>query len=79
MLSVGVSKRVEFTVNVNKTNVDKLFNGATVFLSQISHQFVAGATSAMLRLVDQGLLEMVATYDRMRATVFFLPDSKVGV
>ena len=33
----------------------------------------------MLRLVDQGLLEMVATYDRMRATVFFLPHSKVRV
>ena len=26
-----------------------------------------------------GLLEMVATYDRMRATVFFLPHSKVRV
>ena len=31
MLSVGVSKRVEFTVNVNKTNVDKLFDGAIIF------------------------------------------------
>ena len=40
---------------------------------------MAGATSAMLRLVDQGLLEMVATYDRMRATVFFLTDSNVRV
>ena len=40
---------------------------------------MAGATSAMLRLVDQGLMEMVATCDRMRATVFFLPDSKVRV
>ena len=40
---------------------------------------MAGATSAMLRLVDQELLEMAATYDRMRASVFFLPDSKVRV
>ena len=40
---------------------------------------MAGATSAMLLLVGQGRLEMVATYDRMRATVFFLPHSKVRV
>ena len=33
----------------------------------------------MLTLVGQGLLEMVATYDRMRATVFFLLHSKVQV
>ena len=33
----------------------------------------------MLRLVGQGLLEMMDTYDRMSAMVFFLPHSKVRV
>ena len=40
---------------------------------------MAEATSVMLLLVGQGRLEMVATYDRMRATVFFLLHSKVRV
>ena len=40
---------------------------------------MAGATSAMLRLVGQGLLEKVAAYDRMRATVSSLLQSYLWV
>ena len=40
---------------------------------------VARAISAMARLVGQGLLEKVATYDRMRATVSSLLHSYLWV